>query len=412
MSASERFLERQFRRYYTEHASEVKPPRALSQREFGFTIPDKSGMIRHLGFKTNNDLHTFLRENAPTNSYYSSALYREPEASEMPLKGWLGADLAFDIDADHIDTPCKAQHDTWLCIDCKTTGTGPAPEKCTKCGSHKLEEETWLCDECLGTAKNEATRLIHEFLGNELGIPTSDMELRFSGHRGYHVLVANEHALRLEQDARREITDYMRGVGVVPEGAGLKKPRVQWEGPTVKDPGWQGRVAKGVVKLLREHENDLGTVIPLGKTDLNFLISHRQEILAGTEKESPDWEWLAQLTKNGRTLLVEAAATHERSQIDPLVTQDVHRLMRLPGSLHAKTGFVVKPLVVSELESFDPWRDAVAFKNGELRIHVKVMPATKVGDGKMGPLHDEDVSVPFAVGVYLIAKKRAVLREP
>jgi DNA primase small subunit len=411
VSAETRFLERQFRRYYTENASKIKPPRALPQREFGFTIPDKTGMIRHLGFKTPDELHEFLWNNAPMNSYYSSALYREPEAPDMPLKGWIGADLAFDIDADHIDTPCKAKHDSWLCTDCREKGTGIKPDRCPKCNSHKLEEQTWLCEECLGKAKSEAMRLIHEFLRDELGFTIEEMEIRFSGHRGYHVLIGNERAIRLEQGARREITDYMRGVGAVPEGASFRRPKVSWEGPELNEHGWQGRIARGIVELLKEHETDLGSVISLGKPDLKFLTSKRKEILSDLEKSPPIWDWLSELTKNGRSFLVEAAADREASEIDPLVTQDVHRLMRLPGSLHAKTGFIVKPLSVGELEKFDPWRDAVAFKAGDLSVHVRDLPATKIGDEQIGPLHEENLTVPFAVGVYLIAKKRAVFNE-
>jgi len=29
----------------------------------------------------------------------------------MENKGWIGADLIFDIDADHIETRCKTEHD-------------------------------------------------------------------------------------------------------------------------------------------------------------------------------------------------------------------------------------------------------------------------------------------------------------
>ena len=412
MSAETRFLERQFRRYYIDNASKIKPPRALPQREFGFTVTGKGGMIRHIGFKTPNELHEFLRENAPTNSYYSSALYREPEAPDMPLKGWIGADLAFDIDADHIDTPCKLRHDSWLCAECGQKGTGLVPQKCPKCNSHKLEQETWLCEECLGKAKSEAIRLIHEFLRDELGFQVDEMEIRFSGHRGYHVLIGNEKAIRLEQGARREITDYMRGVGAVPDGAGFRKPKATMEGPNLEDPGWQGRIARGIAHLLKEHENNLGSSVALGRSDLQMLTTKRAEILIDLEKKPPSWDWLGKLSKNGRAFLVEAAADREASEIDPLVTQDVHRLMRLPGSLHAKTGFIVKPLSITELERFDPWRDAVAFKNGDLRVHIRDMPETKIGDVKMGPVHEEDVVVPFAVGLYLIAKKRAVFKEP
>jgi len=39
---------------------------------------------------------------------------------------------------------------------------------------------------------------------------------------------------------------------------------------------------------------------------------------------------------------------------------DVHRLIRLPGSLHGRTGLRVTPLTLEGLKEFDPLEDAIA----------------------------------------------------
>jgi len=56
-----------------------------------------------------------------------------------------------------------------------------------------------------------------------------------------------------------------------------------------------------------------------------------------------------------------AAVREAGIQADEPVTTDIRRLIRLPGSLHAKSGFKVTPLAVKELADFDPLIDAVPF---------------------------------------------------
>jgi len=71
-------------------------------------------MLRHKGFRNVDALRSFLKTVVPSDVYYSSAYYERPE-EDMRGKGWLGADLIFDIDADHIPTPCAKVHDIWVC---------------------------------------------------------------------------------------------------------------------------------------------------------------------------------------------------------------------------------------------------------------------------------------------------------
>ena len=93
------FIKDRFRRYYSK--TNVTAPGKLDNREFG-VITERGGMWRHLGFASVAELQNFLVKHAPLHAYHSSTYYTKPNARTMDEKGWLGADLIFDLDADHI----------------------------------------------------------------------------------------------------------------------------------------------------------------------------------------------------------------------------------------------------------------------------------------------------------------------
>lgn len=134
-------------------------------------------MVRHKSFNNFDLFKTTLLSLAPSDVYYSTAYYERPNA-EMANKGWLGSDLVFDVDADHIETPCKEGHDMWACPNCKETGRGKRPLKCPNCNHEKLEEKAWICDRCLFAAKEEMIKL-RDFMIEDFGISPHDMRLFF-----------------------------------------------------------------------------------------------------------------------------------------------------------------------------------------------------------------------------------------
>ena len=102
------FLKKRFSAYYNgelKGAGAVFLPTSMPQREWGFLFFSesvKAGMRRHLTFPDETDLSTYLKTMTPAHVYYSTAYYAHPSAATMQEKEWLGADLIFDLDADHI----------------------------------------------------------------------------------------------------------------------------------------------------------------------------------------------------------------------------------------------------------------------------------------------------------------------
>jgi DNA primase small subunit len=96
------YLEGRFGDYY--RSADLAAPPAAAEREWGHIPWTSSGttMIRHQSLLDLGDLGGFLSREAPRHVYFSAARYGDPGAGTMDAKGWRGADLVFDLDADHL----------------------------------------------------------------------------------------------------------------------------------------------------------------------------------------------------------------------------------------------------------------------------------------------------------------------
>lgn len=359
-------------------------------------------MLRHKAFKSVEGLRAFLKELVPSSVYYSSAYYENPEA-EMQKKGWLGADLIFDIDADHIPTPCKKLHDRWICSSCGAVGKGAPPDRCPVCGQRKFDEKTWSCEVCLEAAKAEAIKLL-DLLMDDFGVVKDDITVCFSGHRGYHVQVESEGIQALDGMARREIVDYVVGVGLETSFHGLGKKEAQvLAGPGLEDKGWRGRIARGTYDFLLNASAEEMKEIGLGRKAVNILIQNRDKILESWEKVGP-WSMMRNIGAKSWEKIAAHAAEGQSAKIDTVVTPDVHRLIRLTDSLHGKTGLRKVWVPLESLEGFDPFKSAVAFKKGTVWVSVSEAPQFRLEDETYGPFKEQRVELPTAAALLLLCK--------
>ncbi|MEM2882094.1 MAG: DNA primase small subunit PriS [Candidatus Bathyarchaeia archaeon] len=394
------FAKGKFGEYYARRPSRVRPPSELASREFGFLFFGEKFMLRHRGFSSEEELIAFLRERVPSDAYHSTAIYGDPRA-EMERKGWLGADLCFDIDADHLEAPCKFEHDRWACA-CGAAGAGPAPRACPKCGAEGLREEAWMCESCLERAKDELMKLI-ESLRSDFGIAQSEMSAYFSGHRGYHLHVRSEEVLKLGESERREIVDYLMGIGIDPSAHGFSISGGM--APSPLSPGWAGRISKAISEILaRCNEGEL-RAIGLAPKAARAIVEERDSLLRDW-LNGRGWGLRKRAGGKGWGAIIRKAISLASVNIDVVVTTDLHRLIRLPGSLNGKTGLIVMPLRIGEIEDFEPFLDAVAFE-GEERVRVIEAPKLNLGGESFGPYKDETVTLPAAAALLLVCKGKA-----
>jgi len=382
-------------------------PDRFSKREFGFMFFDRDFVMRHLGFPSRAALKKYLVEQVPAHAYYSCAYYEEPDAPIMVQKKWLGADLIFDLDADHVE------------------------------GAKDLPYEKML-----ERVKVEVIRLIDDFLLGDLGFDPEDLKIVFSGGRGYHVHISNPKVLKLSSHERREIVDYVTGTDLDMDWVfpatlfetGRWKDRVDIEQrrtmPRLEDDGWRARIRKGIDALLDELESlphdegkrRLAQIMAESKRDIGKkTVEGLYEDLFGGPKGKRGVDRMRsentfEVFSEKRHLdafvdMVEMRVKPKmKGETDEPVTSDIKRLIRLPSSLHGKTGFEVVPMTREGLDSFDPFVDAVPEAFGDREVSLTLdKPAEVRLRGSTFSLDPGVRSVPEYAAVFLICRRLARL---
>ncbi|MFX0031914.1 MAG: DNA primase small subunit domain-containing protein [Candidatus Hodarchaeota archaeon] len=417
------FLKRLFQAYYKKYKNKIPPVSSFNQREFAFIPWDKEIMIRHIGYDFQESLLDYLTKQTPRHVFSSGTLYSQPNFPEMEFKDYLGCDLIIDIDVDHFYTPCKEDHDIWICKDCGKIGKG-MPEKCSKCGKLKIRTIPWICNYCLNAAKEEIKKLVNDFLIADFGINTNQIKISFSGHRGYHLKVENDIIRNLSSEERREIVDYITGNNISFEVLGLRERSGSIFGFSKESIGWPQKILSEFTDILSRPNIDIEHFLLENKFNphqiKSFLNSKELVLNNILSKEGRAWsiEGFNNLEHWNRFL--KGLIKNVGVQIDEPVTIDIHRLIRYPGSLHGKTGFRVQELELDQLEKFNPLDedseslDPIVFKvddkiTQKLEIIEEEVPITQLKGKRYGPYKKgEIIEVPHHFAVFLLCKEVAI----
>jgi DNA primase small subunit len=367
------FVRQRFSEYYAK-APLLTPP-SIEQREWGFVLFSPGfpeiHMRRHIGFPGKEDAIAYIRNLVPAHVYYSSAYYERPEAGSMKDKGWCGADLIFDLDADHIMR-------------------GPY-------------------DKMLARVKEETEKLL-AMLTDELGIDRKTIELVFSGGRGYHIHVRDLAFRSWGSAERRELIDYVCGIGI--------NPAAMLAGKSPAGKGWQARYRAALLEYLqwlgtlpeKEALSHLSAIPGVGKVTADELIGQR-EIIVAELMHSPSPVLLKKFRGLSQIVAAEEGEFRKRLRekaalADEPVTTDTKRLIRMPTSLHGGSGMRVMPIEARDFAAFDPLTDAVVFGMSDVRIDVTVPRPTPLL-GSTYQLAKGITTVPEAVAIFLCCRGMA-----
>lgn len=393
----------EFERYYREHRNAIMIPHQFENREFAFFWFSREGALRHTRFGTPEELTQFIINESPAHAFYSAAYYDAPDAPQMPLKGWRGADLIFDIDADHYDLPCQQQHDSWKCLDCGQQNPGHRPDRCFKCNSTRLQEFKWMCEACLNKAKEDAIKIIENFLIPDLGVSKSDILMVFSGHRGYHIHCFTPALQSLGSQERREIVDYICGTGLDLRLHGVAQNSYGLpQGPNPSLPGWEQKLAAGIRQLFQQPQQ-LNNIPGLRANQIQILQNEAQMVLNHLQEEPPRYITPKGIGEKTWQTIAEFVIELTGAIVDEPVTTDIHRLIRLPGSLHGKTGFLVKKLPLLDFKDFNPFRDAQVF-TGTATVLIHDSPEFTLEDAFYPPMREIKKELPLSAAMLLLCK--------
>ncbi|MCL2863373.1 MAG: DNA primase catalytic subunit PriS [Methanimicrococcus sp.] len=394
---TKRFLKAKFQSHYKK--SDLKMPPSFTAREWGFISFDPMPeviMKRHKSFGSFSEFSEYLTGMAPAHVYYSVAYYDSPGAPRMDQKGWKGADLIFDLDADHLPGAKRTYSDM------------------------------------LDHVKAESIKLA-DFLVNDFDFSEDSIELVFSGGRGYHFHVYDDKIAALDSAERREIVNYISGRDLdfkfflkevsmdgdagagTSEFKGMRKIPTKWilEG---YESGWGKRIAGYVADYLRsevqkekkEMFKDLKENKIAGETTLEKLAKFASDdaLLAEiTEKGRLDFpvkdfkkiiEYIVQ--KTVAELGVDAGAS-----VDEPVTGDIKRLIRFPGSLHGGSGFEVQTITLEQLPNYNPLTDALAFGGQMTKVRI-TRPFSFLLNGQDFAVTEGNTELPEYAAVYLMCR--------
>ncbi|MCX6698006.1 MAG: DNA primase catalytic subunit PriS [Methanoregula sp.] len=363
------FLRQRFTEYYKKTV--LVAPSSLAQREWGFVLFNpgvaEMRMRRHIAFAGRAELFEYIKNLVPSHAYYSSAYYEKPDAATMAEKGWCGADLIFDLDADHIMK-------------------GPY-------------------DQMLARVKEETEKLL-AMLTEELGMDPKQIELVFSGGRGYHVHVKDLAFRGWGSSERRELIDYICGIGIDPQMLFSGKPSVST--------GWQARFSESLLDYLHwlggmsaeEALEHLTAIEGVGKDSATVFLKKREELITELEHHPT-----GMLLKNRAINAVvhqkegefKTRLNARAALADEPVTTDTKRLIRMPTSLHGGSGLRVQPIELRNLHDFDPLVDAVVFATRDVRVDCR-FPLTMPMLGSTYQLQKGISTVPEALAVFLCCR--------
>ncbi|MDD5615359.1 MAG: DNA primase small subunit PriS [Candidatus Methanoperedens sp.] len=455
------YLRKRFGDYY--NSIEPPLPHDFKRREWGFIFFDELPevvMRRHKAFSSEGEAIEYLRGMVPAHVYHSAAYYRFPGAGTMKEKKWEGADLIFDLDADHL------------------------PQKVRSYA------------EMLANVKAETGKLL-DFLLEDFGFDEESIRVAFSGGRGYHIHVHDKRVQTLESAQRREIVDYLSGTGLtldflfipakhtVQDTGKFKKPELESSRKISSFDdvpggfGWGKRISRYIIQyitdistkdeqdaineimdLIRNHKlSRVNTEIPddVEKKIIQIKnenrkissqkISNELRISSGLVRDvlikNDLWDFKAEaksklnnlkdIAQNPEALdmighkgiigdsyifdaIVQKAIADNSINLgsahtDEPVTADIRRLIRMPSSLHGGSGMRVVPLSLSEFKTFEPLSDAVVFSEKEIQIEVipplKPQNALVEMKGKSIKVVEGINTVPEYAGIYLMCRGAA-----
>ena len=352
---------------------------------------------RHRAFLDKTELHSYLTSRTPHSCFHSTAYYRDPLNRKMSEKGWLGADLIFDLDGDHLpgvsDTDFPSMIET-------------------------IQEQAW--------------RLWSEFLHPEFGFKEEYVQTTFSGHRGFHIHVRDPSLMHLDSNARREIVNYIRGDGIDIQSA------------LSSNSSWGERAISGMDAVLHKLHS-----IASGGPQKKAIVDELHGILT-TRAKSPKVQ-LPSTARSRITELAELAESGDRvdrlredhklsvfgeyctpifwelvkgdssvvmgaaGETDEAVTVDTKRVIRWVGSLHGKSGLRVTEFPLERLDPegvnpFDPLKETVAFGSTRTRIRsLRDDVVAEIADERVSLSDGQVVEVGEALAMFLCLKGWAEL---
>lgn len=335
-----KYLKGRFKDYY-RLSSQINIPN-LEQRELGFITWDDK-MVRHKSKRRIGNIKSYVSNSSFKHMYYSSAKYKKPSERDMKEKERIKTDLIFDLDADHLN---------------------------------RVDENNISHPEMLKEVKKDLKNLVEII---EYDFNYRDFEIYFSGGRGYHLHIRNYEKNDLTSEEREELVSYIQGSNLSFEDIlreSNKYNLLSEDINEIKNYGGWGRktIEKSIDKLEKIKNSNKSRQ---KAREINGIGEKKSKELVNNINEELELLKLGLFRTNRVKKVVEEAFNdilkEKTANIDEPVTTDLNRLIRMPDSLHGKTGLKVTKVNKNNLDNFKPFREAIPqnFRNNKIKVKPK-----------------------------------------
>ncbi|MCY3410334.1 MAG: DNA primase catalytic subunit PriS [Candidatus Heimdallarchaeota archaeon] len=316
-------LDHDLKRYYKESFDlnliwRVIPKDSFETREFGFNLL-KGGFTRNKSFKEplhlKEYLYTFPVIGAYIGSLYGTRLLpkdRYNKAITIHNSPWVGRELIFDLDLDDYNLVRK----------CSCEGKN-------------------VCEDCWGLMQ-EAADILDDTLRVDFGF--NNLEWVYTGGRGYHCWVLDEHTFSLDQEQRAAIVEYMQ---LIHDPKGLQKLDKIGDYAELLKQRIYTKIGRNFIlnetkTFLKEHAGFTDTTIKKAREKL--------------EKSKLLRDIVDSIPKDKEDIFLQSLILNHYPRIDHKVTIDIRRLIRMPGSIHIRSKNISQ--FISNPTTFNPINDA------------------------------------------------------
>lgn len=386
MNESElRFLKSVYSEYYLKHSDLVEVPPPVGKREIGFVIGNEKVMRRHMSFQDNEAIRKYILDNLPWDAFHSCSVYEFPE-NPIEKKNVMWSEIAFDIDAK--DLGCKGET-YWICDKCGEVSKKDL-QKCLSCGN-ELREVNFITSTCIEKTYEKAEELVLSLI-EDFGVNEKEIKVFYSGHMGFHVYVDSQVFREISQDERRELIDFLL-LNELQPGFFVSFSQLQ-----IKKIGVGRRITSNMIKII-ESPNDYTSFLDEAST--KKIEQNKKELVSSVSEGSLKLAFSI-LGQKILKRIVQEALSMSKIPIDPSVTLDEHRIIRMPGTINSKSGF--PKFEISLDEKIYPLDLLPSYGERPIKLKVIFAPPFRVRGETFGELRDTEEEVPRFYAAYLVSK--------
>lgn len=378
-----RFLKAVYFEYYSKNSNLVEVPPPVNKREIGFVISTDKTMRRHLSFQSNEAIRKYIIENLPWDAFHSCSVYEFPE-NPIDSKNVMWNELSFDIDVK--DLNCN-EYSYKYCEECNEIYTNE--EKCKKCGK-PTKSLQFISSRCISKAYEKTKELVSTLM-EDFGVEEKYIKVFYSGHLGFHVYLDAPLFREISQDERRELIDFLLLNEFQPNLF------VSFSLLKIKNIGVGRRLINNIIQIIKSPEDYISI-----EKEIIEKIKGREERITNELKNGSLKLLVATVGKKHAESLLKKAIEISKIPIDPSVTLDEHRIIRMPGTLNSKSS--LPKFKVDLWEKEDPLKNLPMYGEGTVKVRVKFSPSIRIRGENFRSLKDEVEELPRFYAAYLISK--------